>query len=275
MNALFGYQGYIGSSFFGPKRHYPIDHGAWLSLPGVPIPSLVDGVIWSAGWPGIKNVDDVERNPIRSELQNVWEPLELARRCLEAKKRLLVFCSGCIYDKLNAEGLPHKETDPPNFTDTVYLQHQAKRGELLVQDFSEIATIFRIRVPFDSRRHRRNTLNKLAQFPAVWDSEQSYTWLPDVARAVKAWEEGLINGGVWHVTQPGTMNNFDAVREHLNPQVGRISGGDRPDSAMACARSTAILDSSKLQSVISMTPVKEAWGIACREWKASPCKSTC
>lgn len=264
--ALFGWRGYIGSALYDSARHEGVSHGSYMSRPGEKFLSEIKNVIWSAGWPGNKNVDDVERNPIRSELQNVWEPLELAQRCLANGRRLLVICSGCIFDKLNAQGLPHKETDTPNFIGTVYLRHQFQRGEILMRDFSNIATIFRIRVPFDARYHPRNSLHKLVQFPAVWDSDQSYTWLPDLAKAVKLWEDGNINGGIWHVTQPGTMNNYDAVREYLNPAVGRISGGDRPDRVMACPRSAAILDSSKLQSVMSMIHVKESWKSACNEY---------
>lgn len=264
MNAIWGL-GYIGSGIFDPERHISIGHYHILSRPGASLEGI-SGVIWCAGWPGEKNVDDVEKNPVRSELQNVWEPLEVAQRCKEAGIRMLVLCSGCIFDGLNDEGEPHKETDAPNFTSTVYLSHQARRAATLMRDYSKIATIFRIRVPFDGRKHPRNTLHKLSKMPEVWDKEQSYTWLPDLARAIKLWEDGTINGGIWHVTQPGTMNNYDAVREELNPEVKRISGGDRPEKAMACPRSAAILDSSKLQGVMTMTPVREAWENSCLQY---------
>lgn len=267
MTAIFGVSGYIGSFLFDKTRYFPVGHGQHLSLPSTPIPESIQNIIWCAGWPGNKNVDDVEKNPIRSELQNVWEPLELAQRCSSHGKRLLVLCSGCIYDKLNSAGLPHKEDDIPNFIGTVYLRHQAQRGERLVRDFSNIATIFRIRVPFDGSHHKRNTLHKLAEMKSVWDSDQSYTWLPDLKRAVMDWEEGIIDGGIWHITQPGIMNNYDAVKRFLNPSVGRITGGDRPDPSMACARSSAILDSSKIQRVISMTPIGEAWEKSCFEYR--------
>lgn len=266
MNALWGAHGYIGSSLYDKKRHMAIFHGEKLSLPGVSLPKFLKGVIWAAGWPGNRNVDDVERNPIRSSVQNVWEPLELAHRCSDAGKRLLVLCSGCIYDGLNAEGLPHKESDLPNFTQTVYLRHQLQRSERLISEFGKIVTIFRIRVPFDSSHHPRNTLHKLAQMSAVWDKDQSYTWLPDLAIAIKAWEDGIIDRGIWHVTQPGIMNNYEAVKEWLNPNVKPIAGGDRPDKSMLCPRSAAILDSSKIQKVISMIPISKVWEMSCRNY---------
>lgn len=262
--ALWGANGFIGQSIRA-DNHIPVLHTDAVALPGRPIPDEITSVIWCAGFPGIKNVDDVQRNPVRSKLQNVWEPLELAHRCYEQGKRLLVLSSGCIFDRLNEAGLPHTEEDTPNFTGTVYLSDKYELEQHLLA-LPYRPTIFRIRVPFNGSHHPRNALHKIASFPAVWDIHQSYTWLPDLKRAVQAWERGKINGGVWHVTQPGTLSNYEAVRKYLNPDVGAIRGNLHEHQQMACPRSAAILDSSKLQSVLSMTPAEEAWAIACKEY---------
>ena len=264
--ALWGYNGFIGSRIRDDET-IPVLHGGKFSLPGTPFDNSFDSVIWCAGFAGIKNVDDVQRNPLRSRLQNVWEPLEVAQRCYKYGKRLLMFSSGCIYDKLNKDGLPHVETDAPNFISTVYLADKWEMEQRLLAIFPDV-TVFRIRVPFDSSKHPRNSLHKLARFPAVWNVNQSFTWLPDLKKAVQAWKEGRINGGVWHVVQPDVINNYEGVSKYLNPQVGCITGNLHEVEKMACPRSAAILNCSKLQQVISLTPVEEAWQIACREYVA-------
>jgi len=261
--ALWGY-GFIGSSIF--DKYLRVDHGSHLTLPGVIIPDYVEGVIWTAGFPGIKNVDDVERNPIRSKLQNVWEPAELAQRCKEQGKRLLMITSGCIFDRLNKDGNPHTEEDVPNFTSTVYLGDQVEKERLVLQACPN-TTIFRIRVPFNGRVHARNSLHKLANFKAVWDIQQSYTWTDDLKKAVAAWKEYRIDGGIWHVTQPGTLSNYEVIRKYINPNVGRIVGDIQAHENMACPRSSAILDCSKLNNVIALTPAEEAFKLAVEQYK--------
>jgi dTDP-4-dehydrorhamnose reductase len=265
MIAVWGGCGYCASALADDSNHWHVGHTDYYSAPGREI-TRFSGLIWSAGWPGRKNIDDVEATPHRSKLQNVYEPLEVASRFAEQGKRMLFFSSGCLFDGCHPSGRAWREDDEPNFTSPVY--HGDKwEMEKGLRQFGDLITIFRFRLPFDSRHHPRNTLHKLSLMPAVWDKEQSYTWIPDLVRAVRAWEEKRIDGGIWHVVQPGTMNNFEAVRDHLNPGVGRITGGDRPEKTMASPRSAAILGCSKLQAVITMTPVKEAWMLAAKEFK--------
>ena len=263
MYAIWG-NGYIGSSIIG-RNTITVNHGSKMSLPGVEIPEHIEGIIWAAGFPGVKNVDDVERDPIRSKLQNVYEPAELAQRCRKQNKRLLVLSSGCIFDRLNKEGKPHTEEDVPNFTNTVYLRDQMEKERLVLEACPE-ATIFRIRVPFSGRYHPRNVIYKLSKFDAVWDIQQSYTWIDDLQRAIRAWKEGRIDGGVWHVTQPGTMSNYDLVKNYLNFYVKPITIDVHIHEKMACPRSAAILDSSKLASIITLTPANKAFHIAVKQY---------
>jgi dTDP-4-dehydrorhamnose reductase len=264
---MWGGRGFIGASILD-EGDFAVEHGSRLSLPGERLPEEWSGVIWSAGFPGIKNVDDVERNPIRSKLQNVWEPAEVAMRCQEQGKRLLLIASGCIFDRLNAQGKPHTETDEPNFVCTVYLRDQKEKEERVAAACPGV-TIFRIRVPFNGQHNPRNTLHKLAQFASVWDIEQSYTWTEDLKRAIAAWKEGAIDGGIWHVTQPGTLSNYEMVRKYLNPKVGRITGDVHKHEKMLCPRSAAILDCSKLAKVITLTPAEEAFARSAKAYLAA------
>jgi len=262
--ALWGASGFVGSTLMKSCDLLPVVHGQ--DHAGKELPS-VSGIIWCAGWPGKKNISDVEANPIRSKLANVWEPLELAERCKRSGRQLLIMSSGCLYDRLNPEGSPWREDEPPNFTGPVYHRDkwEAERG---LSQFGDLVTIFRFRLPFNSSRHPRNMLHKFAQWDRVMNIDQSFTWLPDLAKAVRAWQLGIISNGTWHVTQPGTLNNFDAVKKYLNPNVEKIEGTLEEYTQASCARSHAILDSSKLGRVIELTEAEKAWRMECRRYRA-------
>jgi dTDP-4-dehydrorhamnose reductase len=266
MIAVWGASGFIGARMMKGNR-IGVDHSSSVSRPGVPLADSISGVIWSAGWAGKKNIDDVEATPERSRLQNIWEPLELARRCQKQGKRLLIFSSGCLFDGLHPSGRGWTENDAPNFVHPVY--HRDKwELEMRLREFGDAVTIFRFRLPFDGSHHPRNVTQKFSEWKCLMDVNQSFTWIPDLVRATECWEDGRINGGIWHVTQPGTLNNYFAARNHLNCGVGRIETSLRDYTGSICERSHAVLDSSKLQSVIPMTPVDEAWAEACSEWKS-------
>ena len=264
--AVWGAYGFIGSRLMHPNR-MAVGRGDALRQAGANLDSC-DQIIWSAGWAGKKNVDEVQGDEARSRRANVEEPLELAARCQVEGRRLLIFSSGCLFDRLNPQGQPWREDEVPQFIQPVYQRHKWELEQRL-QPFGDLVTIFRFRLPFDGTAHPRNLTHKFARFPAVLDQTQSFTWISDLQRAVNLWECGKINGGLWHVVQPGTMNNYLAVKMHLNPGVQLAT-----NLPWACPRSVAILDSSKLARMMYLTPVHTAWQQACAEYKKAQATPT-
>ena len=268
---LVGYRGFIGAhlqhladEFIGSNDPIPdkLEKGA--------------EVIWSAGWPGRTNIDEVELgDPMKAWEENVFNLAKWAGRVKVQNGRLLVMSSGCLFDGQRGNGLGWRETDTPNFTGGLY--HITKlAGERLCQailPFPNSPTILRFRLPFDGTLHPRNTLAKMAKLPRVWNKEQSYTYMPDLVRTVEAWHEGKMGTGIWNVVQPGYLNNYEAVHDYLNNKVTPIEGVLHEVENMVSPRSAACLSCDKLADMFEkmeldpLVPVKQAWEWAAYEYK--------
>jgi dTDP-4-dehydrorhamnose reductase len=191
-------KGYIGT-FIG--KALGIEPVALSDAPDLSQATVINAV----GFCGSPNIDECEDHPQRTHVANVEVPLQLAPAC----KHLIHLSSGCLFD---GDG-PFSEEDEPNLVRSVYTRTK-REAELRLLYFSNVA-ILRIRMPLDATPHPRNLITKVSAYSRVIDRQNSVTWLPDLAEALKGL---LLYRGIVHVV------NRDTVSPHeLNPSAERLT----------------------------------------------------
>lgn len=201
-------------------------------------------VINAAGFTG-DTVDDCERNLAACSKANMELPGSIAEICQESGAALIHISSGCIFD---GPGLFNEES-VPNFCDNVY-QRTKLFGEQRVSTACDRAWIFRIRMPFGPRPHRRNWLCKLVQYDRILDGYNSVTFLDEFAmRSYQLMQKA--DPGIYHAACPNPVYTADVARLLFDAGLRKkaielfkhadfISAGHVP-------RSAAVLDVSKFE----------------------------
>jgi len=170
--------------------------------------------------------------------------------------------SGCIfYGDSPHEDKAWREDD---FGNPVPVYSRTKWAADLVLSTLPNVGIARIRMPIDWIPAPGNLIDKLASFPKVIDVENSVTILDDMIDVFYQLMEKKA-GGVFHVTNPGTMKHRDLIAlyeelvdsEHSNDW---ISNEELVSQGLAAkGRSNNFLASENLEKVgIKMRPIEEA-----------------
>lgn len=133
-----------------------------------------DIVINAAGYTG-ETVDDCEvlANKTECYQANTTLARTVAQCCEMRGAKLAHISSGCIYD---GDGVFDEGATPNN---SCHYALCKEGGERAIAEFSGSAYIFRIRMPFNGQRNRRNWLCKLIQYDRILDGLNSVTPLTE------------------------------------------------------------------------------------------------
>ncbi len=220
-----------------------------------------DAVINAAGKTGRPNVDWCETHQIETWRANVVGPLTVAEACAASGTYLLHLASGCIFYGPSPAPGGWREDDHAN--PTAYYSRTKYAADLVLSRSPGVG-IARLRMPIDGVPGDRNLITKLAAYREVIDVENSVTVVDDLVAVVAALVERRA-GGVFHVTNPGTMRHRDLLalyRELVDPShTYTLIGEDElvARGLAAKARSNCVLASPRLAALgVTMRPVGEA-----------------
>lgn len=217
---LLGGSGFIGSAFikefqrtgvdyFAPKRA-DVDYTkrpVMESLLGPVPPELVINCAAFLAGGTVSNCDNHQAETIR---YNTLFPSMVADACKVVNVPLIHLSTGCLYD----EKREYVESDPPIRGSSghcgTYILSKVS-AEILVGAYDK-SYILRLRLPFDEFNSPRNYLNKLANFPQVFEHLNSLTHRCDfVKQALELWRLKALFG-VYNVACKGQISAGDVVK---------------------------------------------------------------
>lgn len=261
--------GYIGSVFAAEMQKRGLEHrhlshrdldGFWAAheLFNERKPSLV---INCAAFVPQESVALCEQYPAETIAGNLIFPLTLAHACEDEGIPFAQISTGCLW----GDGREHSEEDAPQRSFTGYGGFYIGVKVLAEQAVRKAPAhyIWRIRLPFDEFNCPRNYLRKLADFPQVWDHENSLSHRGDFVKACLDLWKARAPWGTYHVMNPGSVKAVTIV-ERLMKQgirstpcaVVQKNGGD-----------TKVSVEKMLRIGVRLRPVDQALDEALANWK--------
>lgn len=232
-----------------------------------------------AGYTGKPNVDACEVDKDECLLGNAVLPGIIARACQPLNIPWGHVSSGCIY---TGSGYVWRsngwtEEDKPNFTfrskgGCSWYSGTKGLGEEVLADYDNLY-IWRLRIPFNNVKNKRNYLSKLLNYNTLLDATNS---LSDLNEFVSACIDSYLNKipyGIYNVTNPGKVTTEEVVKLIKKNKVSDKEFKFFKDEsefmqlAAKTPRSNCVLDSSKiLNTGIKLTEVHEALDKALSNW---------
>lgn len=265
--ALLGSTGYLGRAYVRapapvgltivPIQRSRLDYFDPMALRQLIRAEKIDGILNCTGFTGKPNVDACEDQRELCFRLNVLFPETLARVCSDENILLIQIGSGCIYQGAPCAQEPDsgfKEEDEPNFSfehpPCSYYSGTKAEMEKRIGSLSGVS-IWRIRMPFSSRRENRNLLTKLAEYPKVLEARNSLTDLDEMVILTLRMLAAGVPSSIYNLTNPGSVLSSEIVDLLLRFGIRKIppsyfSTSQEIAAVMRAPRSSCVLDSSKI-----------------------------
>ncbi len=284
MVVLLGASGYVGRAIFDQLRargiacvapaHADLDLTSHEAVHAWVAHRRIDYVINAVGFTGRPNVDGTERERWRCLQANTIIPGVLADVLGRRGIRWGHVSSGCIFHGARADGSGFTEEDEPAFAigdpRAGWYARTKWMAEVLLREHENVL-IWRMRIPFDEFDHERNYLSKVLAYDRLLEVRNSITQRQEFAAAVVDSMERHLPGGLYHVTNPGsilTSEVAEAMRRHGLTDKAFTFFRDEPDFLSAPGRvfrASCVLNSEKLAGCgIRLREIHEAleWTLA-------------
>tara|TARA_B110000196_G_scaffold261509_1_gene233042 strand:- start:300 stop:1169 length:870 start_codon:yes stop_codon:yes gene_type:complete len=219
-------------------------------------------IINCAGYVGKPNVDACELNKSDTIMGNVIFPTNLANHCSVNSSTLVQISSGCVY---NGYDKHFSEDDEPNFSfqNGSFYSGSKALCERMILKHNPLSYIFRLRIPFDQFKSRRNYLTKLMSYDKLLNMENSLTHRGDFSKYVIDLLEKKAPHGIYNIANKGSVTTKD-VTELIKKY--HLSNNDFiffDDLSSFCRetvapRSNCVLDTTKIEQYIKIRSVTEA-----------------
>lgn len=228
-------------------------------------------VINCAGYIGKPNVDACEDKLSDTVTGNSILPSQLAELCRRLKITLAHISSGCIYngyDKFYTEECPSDF----DFNNGSVYSGSKDLGERLIRNISPRHYIFRLRIPFDHIQSPRNYITKLLTYKTLLDATNSMSNRQDFARCVVELLEQRVPHGTYNITNPGgisTKQVIDLIKEYISPseEYKFFKNHDEFMKGVKAPRSNCLLDTSKLEKYVQISPIQAAMEKSISEYR--------
>jgi dTDP-4-dehydrorhamnose reductase len=287
MVVLLGSTGYVGQAFARQLEASGIPylapgHGeldltsreavaAWFSGRAVTF------VINAVGFTGRPNIDGTERERWRCLRANTVVPGVLAEVLGDRGIEWGHVSSGCIYRGARLDGSGFTEEDEPVFAMTDpragWYARTKWMAEVLLRERPGVR-IWRMRIPFDEEDHERNYLSKLMRYEKLLEVRNSISHRQEFAAAAIATLMKGLPGGVYNVTNPGSVLTSEVVEALRRHGICRREFEYFSDERAFLAepgrvyRASCILDSGKLAAAgIVLRDVRESLEATLYGWK--------
>jgi dTDP-4-dehydrorhamnose reductase len=230
-------------------------------------------IINCAGYVGKPNVDACELNKSETILGNIIFPSMLSNLCIKKGIELIHVSSGCIYNGTN-NGLGFSEDDAPNFSFdqnncSFYSGSKAVCEEVLRSN--PWCYIFRLRVPFDHIDSPRNYISKCLSYDTLLNVENSVTHRFDYAKYCLDLMNIKAPYGTYNICNKGSITTefvVDLIKKYLKPNkvFKYFEDEEAFSSIIETPRSTCIMDTSKIENLISIRSSEDAIIDCLKNW---------
>ena len=225
-------------------------------------------LINAAGFTGKPNVDACELAKADCLDGNSVLPGIVRQVCEELEITWGHVSSGCIFSGRRADGEGWREEDEPNFSFrsppcSFYSGTKALGEEVL--DGAENCYIWRLRIPFNEERNRRNYLQKLLNYDSLLEAENSVSHLDDFCHKCIDCLEKEVEPGIYNMTNPGSVTTSQVTEwmrdEGVTDKQFQFFEDEEHfmNKAAKTPRSNCVLDTTKAEKAgIGMRTVEEA-----------------
>lgn len=204
-----------------------------------------DIVINAAGYTG-ETVDDCEKAANKTECYQANSTLArtIAGCCETRGIKFAHISSGCIYD---GDGVYNESS---SFNNSCHYAVCKESGERAILEVTRSAYIFRIRMPYNGQRHRRNWLCKLMNYDRIVDGLNSVTPLTEfVAKSFQVITGS--NPGIYHACCPTPIRTAQVAQMLFDAGLRTKPVELYPEEEFVKShvkRSSAVLDCSKFEA---------------------------
>jgi dTDP-4-dehydrorhamnose reductase len=263
MITIFGSHGYIGSDLVEEmdKRRMVYGRGSYrqtfLGVMDMLRDFQSELVINASAFIPTPSVDLCKEHRLETLKGNLMFPAMLAHACELQGIPFAHIGTACLYD----DKKEYSETDPPTRDFNGYCGFYLETkwmSEQIVREY-EKSYVWRIRLPFDEIDHPKNYLTKLRSYPEVWEHENSITHRGDFAKAALDLWELRAPYGVYHMTNPGSINAVSILFKMNLKSSAIISAGPVTGSRLSAKK---LLDAG-----VKIRPVEEAVSEAIKNWR--------
>ena len=221
-----------------------------------------DFIINATGYVGFPNIDECEVNKDMCMEANVMFPYKLETL---NKAPILHVSTGCVYDGYKEGGW--LETDKPTFTfDNGSFYNGCKvMLQEVIEPYLSKSYLFRFRLPFGPKKDSRNLLTKLEMYNKLYDKENSFTQVEDLASCIVYFAKHRPPPGIYNVSNRGSTylrniaHMLDLNKVWMNEQEFK--------SITKVPRSNCVLNTNKLEQVFKMPSIEEALERTIKEYK--------
>ena len=196
---------------------------------------------------------------------NLFSPILLADICSKKNIHYTYLGTGCIFKfdedhPFGREENGFTEDSLPNFFGSSY---SIVKGftDRLMQQYKDSVLNLRIRMPITGEKNARNFITKIVNYERVCSIPNSMTVLPELLVYVVDMMKNKITGTM-NLTNPGLISHneiFEMYKEIVDPDFTWKNFSQEEQRAILDAdRSNNFLDTSRLESLYPVTPIKEA-----------------
>ncbi len=194
---------------------------------------------------------------------NLQAPLNLAIISQQLNIHVTYLGTGCLYsydsDHPINSTIGFKETDRPNFTGSSYSCVKGITDQLISQ-FENVLNV-KIRMPISDQVNSRNFITKITQYKKVISIPNSMTVLSELLPIMIDMAKKTLTGSI-NLTNPGAITHqeiLDLYVEYVDPTFTyQIMDLEELKQYATAERSNNYLDTTKLESLYQVQPIKEA-----------------
>jgi dTDP-4-dehydrorhamnose reductase len=200
---------------------------------------------------------------------NLYGPVSLAILCTRYGIHLTYLGTGCIfeYDDMHpmeftnsADQSGFTESDRPNFFGSSYSVVKGYTDRFMKLYESSVLNL-RIRMPITADNSSRNFITKITTYSKICSVPNSMTVLPDLLPiAIDMAENRVV--GTYNLTNPGTISHNEILEMYKEIVDKKFEWSnfsiEQQAKILAAARSNNYLDTSKLEALYHVKPIKEA-----------------
>lgn len=197
---------------------------------------------------------------------NLYAPLILSSIAVELGIHFTYLGTGCIFDYDNVHIMGDEKTgftekDDPNFFGSSYSIAKGYTDKIMKNMFSDKVLNVRIRMPITDEVHPRNFITKIVNYEKVCSIPNSMTvlnqLLPVMIKLSLSNEVGTIN-----LTNPGVISHNEILEMYKefvdNSFTWKNFTIEEQNQILASKRSNNCLDTTRLEKMDGVKPIKEA-----------------
>ena len=191
---------------------------------------------------------------------NLLAPTVLAKICADIGVHFTYLGTGCIFDYDGNEDSAFGDDALPNFKGSSYSTVKGNTDRIM-HLFNNTALNLRIRMPIVGYDCPRNFITKIKSYAKICSIPNSMTVLPELLPVALDLMESRVTG-TYNFTNPGVITHNEILqlyKEKVEPDfTWENFTVEEQNEILASKRSNNRLDTTKLESVAAVRPIKDA-----------------